>query len=180
MLAALDATAADAALGRAVISVVRLRAHLAALPDPALSDFASSQVCHSALKPHAAMHASEAAHRRLEIEWDHRNVMYVTACLLPPFSSLLILESNKDARTAAAHHRLNFPWQEGPVRRGSGGGSITNRAANSIGHLDAMQADEEGRDQLSAAITRLAAVGPAVSWRSHQRTAVQGPRLGRG
>lgn len=49
MLAALDATAADAALGRAVISVVRLRAHLAALPDPALSDFASSQVCHSAL-----------------------------------------------------------------------------------------------------------------------------------
>lgn len=38
---------------------------------------------------------------------------------------------------------------------------------------------EEGRDQLAAAVTRLSAVGPAVSWRSHQKTAVQGPRAAR-
>jgi hypothetical protein len=44
VLAALDATAVDPALGRAVISVMRLRAHLSALPSPELHDFASSQV----------------------------------------------------------------------------------------------------------------------------------------
>lgn len=44
VLAALDATPLDPALGRAVISVVRLRAHLAALPTAELSDFASSPV----------------------------------------------------------------------------------------------------------------------------------------
>lgn len=45
MLAALDATVVDPVLGRAVVSVVRLRAHLAALPSPDLSEFALSQVC---------------------------------------------------------------------------------------------------------------------------------------